>query len=69
MNNKINGHVEYYNRMLERKGSLVKPLHEKQNKFEELTDKEYTNMLILEHEIRLIDEFVKDLEHIITGEN
>ena len=66
MNNKINERIGYYNKMLNRKENLVKPLHAKQSVFTELTDNEYTKMLILESEIKMINEVIEDMKYLLV---
>jgi hypothetical protein len=52
------------NKTLKRQQSLVKPYHDKRNKLEDLSNNEYTNMLVLEAEIQQIEEFIEDLKYI-----
>jgi len=67
MKDKLNERIGYYNKMLVRKESLVKIIHNKNSKFEEVSSNEHTTMLILENEIRMIKEILEDLKYI--GEN
>jgi hypothetical protein len=65
MNNKVNALVNQYQESLRRKENLVKPYHEKRGKFIDLTENEYSHMLVLESEIRNLENFIADLKYII----
>ncbi|MWV44911.1 hypothetical protein GRF59_14915 [Paenibacillus sp. HJL G12] len=57
--------IEQYKRSLERKENLLKPYHNKKKGTEDLSVNESITMLILEAEIRLIKEFLEDLDYFI----
>lgn len=64
MEKKLNEMITYHQNNLNRMENLVKPYHDKRNKLIELTNNEYTKMLILEAEIQQEREFIEDLKYI-----
>lgn len=61
--------ITQYQERLQRKENMVKPYHTKQNMLVELDNKEYTRMLVLESEIRQLNEFIDDLKYIKENNN
>ncbi|MET1174468.1 hypothetical protein [Paenibacillus amylolyticus] len=59
--------IEQYKSSLERKQKLLKPLHEKNRGLIDLTITESSEMLVLEAEIRLINEFLENFRFFIIG--
>jgi chromosome segregation ATPase len=61
---KLNQQLKMYEERLERKRNLVKALHDKQNGLNELSQSEYTQMMVFESEIRQLEEIIEDLKYI-----
>lgn len=59
----MNEIIQQYKQSLERKERLLKPYHDKKRSLDDLTVNEHIAMLILEAEIRLIKEFLEDLDY------
>ncbi|WP_372011343.1 hypothetical protein NBRC13296_12285 [Paenibacillus chitinolyticus] len=59
--------IEQYKQSLERKEKLLKPYHDKKRSLDDLTVNEHAAMLVLEAEIRLIKEFIEDLDYFIIN--
>ncbi|SEB27657.1 MULTISPECIES: hypothetical protein [unclassified Paenibacillus] len=62
----VNDIIEQYKSSRERKQKILKPLHDKKKGLIDLTISESSEMLVLEAEIRLINEFLEDLSFFIN---
>jgi hypothetical protein len=67
MNEKVKETLSMYQTTLDRKEKLIKPLKEKQSKFEELTLKEELSLNQLSTEINMIKLFIEELVYIQKG--